>query len=103
MKNMNQFLKQAQQMQLKIGALQSELGEREIDVSAQGGMVKIKINGKLEILDLSIDRECVDPDDVEILQDMIKSTVNKAIKQSQDMVNDAMLKVTGGIKLPGIF
>lgn len=103
MKNMNQFFKQAQQMQVKINALQSELSERELEVNAQGGMVKIKINGKQEILELTLDRECIDPDDVEILQEMLKTTLNKAIKQSQDMVTDAMSKVTGGLKIPGLF
>jgi DNA-binding YbaB/EbfC family protein len=103
MKNMNQLVKQAQQMQAKMSSLQNELSTREMDILGGSGMVKIKINGKQEILELKINRECVDPEEVEVLEDLIKSAVNKAVKDSQDMVSDAMSKATGGMKLPGLF
>ncbi|MGB0453802.1 MAG: YbaB/EbfC family nucleoid-associated protein [Bacteriovoracaceae bacterium] len=102
-KNMNHLLKQAQQMQQKISTLQKELESRELEVSSGGGMVKIKINGKQEILGFSLDKECVDPNDVEMLEELIKTAVNQAVKESQDMVSGAMSKVTGGLNIPGLF
>lgn len=102
-KNMNNLLKQAQQMQLKVTALQKELESRELEVSSGGGAIKITINGKQEILNFKIDPECVDPSDVEMLEEMIKAGVNQATKESQDMVSNAMSKVTGGLNIPGLF
>ncbi len=102
-KNMNNLLKQAQQMQQKMSTLQKELETRELDISSGGGMVKIKVNGKQEILDLKLDKECVDPSDVEMLEELLKTAVNQAVKESQDMVNNAMSKVTGGMNIPGLF
>ncbi|MBL6988244.1 MAG: YbaB/EbfC family nucleoid-associated protein [Bacteriovoracaceae bacterium] len=102
-KNMNNLLKQAQQMQTKLAALQKELEVRELDTSAGGGMVKIKINGKQEIIDFKLNPECVDPSDVEMLEDLIKTAINQAVKESQDMVSNSMSKVTGGVNIPGLF
>jgi DNA-binding YbaB/EbfC family protein len=103
MANMNQMMKQAQQMQAKMGALQKELDVREFDSSTGGGMVKVKVNGKQELLSLEINPECVDPSDVEMLQDLVKSAVNQAMKDSSDTVANAMSKVTGGLNMPGLF
>ena len=103
MKNMNQLMKQAQQMQAKVTALQSELNAREIETSTGGGMVKIKINGKQEIIDIVLNPECVDPSDVDTLQDLLKTAINQAVNESQEMVNKAMSKVTGGLNIPGLF
>ncbi len=103
MKNMNNLIKQAQQMQAKMTTLQSELSEREIDVSAQGGMVKIRINGKQEIIDFKIHPEVIDLDDMASTETIIKAAFNQSIKESQDMVSNAMSKVTGGVKIPGMF
>lgn len=102
-KNMNNLLKQAQQMQQKMSTLQKELEARELDVSGGGGAIKIKINGKQEILEMKIDPECVDPSDVENLEDLMLTAVNQAVKTSQDMVSEAMSKVTGGLSIPGLF
>jgi nucleoid-associated protein EbfC len=102
-KNMNNLLRQAQQMQQKMATLQKELESRELDISSGGGMVKIKINGKQEILDISLDKECVDPTDVDMLQELVKTAVNQAVKESQDMVSGAMSKITGGVNIPGLF
>lgn len=102
-KNMNNLLKQAQQMQQKMSILQKELEAREIEVSSGGGMIKIKMNGKQEIIDLKINPECVDPSDVETLQELVMTAVNQAVKESQDMVSGAMSKVTGGMSIPGLF
>ena len=102
-KNMNNLLKQAQQMQQKVSVLQKELEAREIEVSSGGGAVVITINGKQEILKFKISPECVDPNDVEMLEELVLTGVNQAIKESQDMVSNAMSKVTGGLNIPGLF
>jgi hypothetical protein len=96
-------MKQAQQMQQKMATLQKELESRELETSSGGGMVKIRVNGKQEILNLKIDKECVDPNDVEMLEELVKTAINQAVKESQDMVSKAMGKVTGGMKIPGLF
>jgi len=103
MANMNQLLKQAQMMQQKIAVLQKELDNRELETSAGGGMIKIKINGKQEVLEIKINPECVDPSDVEILEELVKTAVNQATKESQEMVSSAMNKITGGMNIPGMF
>ena len=100
---MGNLLKQAQQMQQKISTLQKELEARELETSTGGGMIKIKINGKQEIIDIEIAKESMEDNDPEMLQEMLKTAVNQAIKESQDMVSSAMSKVTGGINIPGLF
>ena len=100
---MNGLMKQAQQMQQKMATLQKELESRELETSSGGGMIKVKITGKQEILSITIDPECVDPSDVETLQDLVLTGVNQAVKESQDMVQKAMSKVTGGLNIPGLF
>jgi nucleoid-associated protein EbfC len=102
-KNMNNMLKQAQQMQVKLSALQKELETREMDISSGGGMIKIKVNGKQELISININPECIDPKDSEMLEELVLTAVNQAIKESQDMVQNAMDKVTGGINIPGLF
>lgn len=101
--NMNNMMKQAQQMQAKLAMLQNELAEREVEASAGGGMVKVKVNGKQQLLSISINKECVDPNDVATLEELVFTAVNQAMKESQDMVQQAMSKVTGGMNIPGLF
>jgi DNA-binding YbaB/EbfC family protein len=101
--NMNNLMKQAQQMQAKLATLQNELAEREVEASAGGGMVKVKVNGKQQLLSITINKECVDPNDVSTLEELVFTAVNQAMKQSQDMVQQAMSKVTGGMNIPGLF
>lgn len=101
--NMNQMMKQAQQMQAKLASLQNELAEREVESSAGGGAVKVKVNGKQELLAIKISKEAVDPNDVETLEELVFTAVNQAMKQSQEMVSSAMSKVTGGLSIPGMF
>lgn len=100
---MNQLMKQAQQMQAKLATLQKELETREFESSTGGGMVNVKVNGKQELIDITIDKEVVDPNDVEMLQDLVKTAINQAMKESQDSVQSAMSKVTGGLSVPGLF
>lgn len=101
--NIQNMMKQAQQMQAKMASLQNELAEREIEASAGGGAVKVKVNGKQELLSIKIAVEAVDPSDVETLETLVQTAVNQAMKQSQEMVTSAMSKITGGLNLPGMF
>ena len=103
MKGMQNLMKQAQQMQQKMATLQKELEMREMETSSGGGMIKIKITGKQQIQSITINKECVDPNDVASLEELVKTAVNQAIKESQDMVSGAMSKITGGINIPGMF
>lgn len=101
--NMNKMLKQVQKMQQDMVKLQEELGERRVESTAGGGVVKVIANGKNEIISIEIKPEAVDPEDVEMLQDLITAAVNEALRQAQDMVSQEMGKLTGGMKIPGMF
>ena len=101
--NMNQILKQAQKMQDNMQKMQQELEAKEFEVSVGGGAVTVKVNGKKEVLDITIKPEVVDPDDIEMLQDLVLSAVNQALKSVDDMQANQMSKVTGGMNIPGLF
>lgn len=101
--NMNQMLKQAQQMQDKITALQADLEQREFSASVGGGAVDITINGKREVLSLNIKPEVVDPEDVEMLQDLIMSAFNEAVHKLDEVSDAEMSELTGGVSFPGLF
>lgn len=100
--NMQGIMKQAQKMQEDMQALQAELDEREYEVKAGGGVVTVKINGKLEVLSIEIDPDIVDPDDIETLSDVLVAGVNEAIKKVNETNNNEMGKVTGALNMPGI-
>ena len=102
MKNMNKLMKQAQQMQSKMTKLQEEMGEKTVEATAGGGMVKVVANGKQQVLSIQVEKEVVDPEDVEMLQDLIVAAVNEALSRSQAMVNEEMSKLTGGMNIPGM-
>ncbi len=102
MKGMGNMMKQAQQLQSKMLKMQEEMAEKTVETSAGGGMVKVVANGKQQILSLQIEKEVVDPEDVEMLQDLILSAVNEALTKSQEMVASEMSKLTGGLNIPGI-
>ncbi|MDR1773381.1 MAG: YbaB/EbfC family nucleoid-associated protein [Clostridioides sp.] len=101
--NMNQLMKQAQKMQENMQKAQEELEAKELETSVGGGAVTVKINGKKEILDIVIKPEVVDPDDIEMLQDLILSAVNQAIKSVEEVQANQMSKLTGGMNIPGLF
>ena len=101
--NMNAMLRQAQKMQEDMAALQEDLDTREYDISAGGGAVEVKINGKKEILNINIKPEIVDPDDIEMLSDILVAAVNEAIKRVEETNSTEMSKITGNIGLPGMF
>lgn len=101
--NMNAMIRQAQKMQEDMETLQADLDAREYDISAGGGVVGVKINGKREILSIDIKPEVVDPDDIETLSDLLVAAVNEAIKRVDETNNTEMQKITGGINMPGLF
>lgn len=101
--NMQQLARQAQKLQQKMAEMQEELEAREYEASAGGGMVSVKVNGKHELLGLSINPEAVDPEDVEMLEDMVMAAVNEAMRTASETTEREMSKLTGGMSMPGLF
>ena len=101
--DMNGMLKRAQKMQEDMAALQEDLDAREYEVNAGGGVVSVKITGKLEIKAIEIKPDIVDPDDIETLSDVLVAAVNEAIKKVNDTNSEEMGKITGSISMPGLF
>ena len=101
--NMQNMMRQAQQMQQNIAKMQAELEEREVETSAGGGVVKVVVTGKKVLKSIEIAPEAVDPDDVEMLQDLGLAAVNEALEKAEEMVHTEMAKVTGGMNLGGLF
>ncbi len=102
MKGMGNMMKQAQQMQAKMMKMQEELSHKTIEATSGGGMIKVIANGKQQIVSIDIEKEVVDPDDVEMLQDLILAAINDALAKSQEMVSGEMSKITGGMNIPGL-
>ncbi len=104
-KNLANIMKQAQKMQEKMGKVQEELATKSVEASSGGGMVTAKVNGKNELLSIEIDKSVVDPDDVEMLEDLVMAAVNEAFKRAQEMISEEMGKVTSGmgLNIPGLF
>jgi DNA-binding YbaB/EbfC family protein len=96
------MMKQVQQMQAKMAEMQAQLESTEIEGSAGGGMVKVVVNGKNEIRSITIDKEVVNPDDVEMLQDLIIAALNQAREKSQEIQQQQMSSITGGLNIPGL-
>ncbi len=103
MASMGKMMKQIQKMQAKMEKLQEQLGQLTVDASAGGGMVKVTANGRQEIVSIIIEKEVIDPEDPEMLQDLVLAAVNEALARSQEMVNKEMSKLTGGMQIPGLF
>jgi hypothetical protein len=102
MKGMGKMMKQAQQLQSKILKLQEEMADKTVETTSGGGMVKVVANGRQQILSIQIEKEVVDPDDVEMLQDLILAAINDALIKSQEMATQEMSKLTGGLNIPGL-
>jgi hypothetical protein len=100
--NFQNIIKQAQQMQAKMMKLQEELASRTVEASAGGGMVTAVVNGKHELVSLKVEKDVVNPDDVEMLQDLIVAAVNEAVRKAQEMAQAEMAKLTGGLQIPGL-
>lgn len=101
--NMNDMIKQAQKMQNQITTLQDDIEQREFSTSVGGGAIEVTLSGKKEIKALNIKPEVVDPEDIEMLQDLIISAVNECIKKIEDTSEEEMGAITGGVSLPGLF
>ncbi len=102
MPNMGQIMKQAQQFQSRMAKLQEELSEQTVEASAGGGMVTVVANGRQELLSIHIEQEVIDPDDAEMLQDLIMAAVNDALSRAKNMMNEEMEKLTKGLNIPGM-
>lgn len=103
MTNLQNLLKQAQRIQSQVSQMQAELGERRIEVSSGGGMVTAVVNGRQELIELTIDPQVVNPEDVEILEDLVVAAVSEALSRASELAAEEMKKVTGGMALPGLF
>ncbi len=101
--NMQQLARQAQKLQQQMTKMQEELETREYEASAGGGMVTVKVSGKKELIGIEIKPEAVDPDDVEMLQDLVLAAVNEALRTANDTMEREMSKLTGGMSMPGLF
>ena len=97
------LMKQARQMQDKMAQLQEEMAGRTVEASAGGGMVRVVANGAGEVMSVKIDPQAVDPDDVEMLEDLVRAACNEASRKGRDMMSEQMKKLTGGLPIPGLF
>lgn len=100
--NLNKMMKEAQALQAKMMKAQEELGNESVEATAGGGVVKITMSGHLQVLSVEIDPDAVDPEDVEMLQDLVQSAVNEAIQKAQQLASERMGALTGGMKIPGL-
>lgn len=103
MKNLGGLMKQAQKLQARMAEIQEELGRRTVTAQAGGGMVEATVNGRQELVSLRIDPEVANPDDIEMLQDLVTAAINEALNRSREMVAQEMSKLTGGLQIPGLF
>ncbi|KON85907.1 YbaB/EbfC family nucleoid-associated protein [Bacillus sp. CMF12] len=103
MGNMQNMMKQMQKMQKKMAQAQEELGEKRIEGTAGGGMVTVIVSGHKQVLEVNIKEEVVDPEDIEMLQDLVLAATNDALKKADDLTNDTMGQFTKGMNLPGMF
>ena len=102
MKGMGDMMKQAQKLQARMLKMQEELAEKTVESAVGGGMIKVVANGRNQVVSIRIEKEVVNPEDVEMLQDLILAAVNDALTKSQEMVATQMGKLTGGLNIPGL-
>lgn len=100
--SLSKMMKEAKKVQERIAKLQEELEGRIVEASAGGGAVQVKVNGKQQLVEIKIQKEAIDPDDIEMLEDMIMAAVNEGLKSAQEMVSEEMAKITGGLNIPGL-
>ena len=101
-KMIGDMMKQAQKMQQEMGRIQEESKKKTVEAAAGGGMVVVVANGAMEIVSIKIEKDVVNPDDIEMLQDLVVAAVNEALRRAQQMVSEDMGKVTGGMNIPGL-
>jgi DNA-binding YbaB/EbfC family protein len=102
-KGLGGMLKQAQKIQAELAKVQEEMAQKTIEASSGGGMVSVVVNGKQEVISINIEREVVNPEDIDMLQDLVLAAVNEGIRKSQEMVAEEMKRLTGGLSIPGLF
>ena len=100
--DMGKLMKQAQQIQAKMMRVQEELEGRTVEATSGGGMVTAVVNGKHELISLKIEKDVVDPEDIEMLQDLVVAAVNEGVRKAQEMAQEEMSKLTGGFRIPGL-
>ena len=103
MGNMQKMMKQMQKMQKDMAKAQEELAVKTVEGTAGGGMVTVVVNGQKEVIDVNIKPEVVDPDDIDMLQDLVLAATNDALKKMEDLTNDTMGQFTKGMNMPGLF
>jgi len=101
-KGFGNIMKEAQKLQQQLAAVQEEVAKRKVNATAGGGMVTVEANGKQELVSIKIDREVINPDDAQMLEDLVLAACNEAIRKSRDMVQQELSKLTGGLKIPGL-
>ncbi len=101
--NIGNIMKQAQQMQQKMVRLQEELAGKTVEATSGGGMVTAVVNGKNELVSLKIEKEVINPEDADMLQDLIVAAINEGIRKAHEMAAAEMSKITGGLNIPGLF
>ncbi|MCJ7772608.1 MAG: YbaB/EbfC family nucleoid-associated protein [Desulfobacterales bacterium] len=102
MKGMGNMMKQAQMLQSKMAKLQEEMAEKTVEATSGGGMVKVVANGSQRIVSIQIEKEVIDPEEADMLQDLVVAAVNDALSKSQEMVSSEISKLTGGLNIPGL-
>lgn len=102
MKGFGNVMKQAQKMQEEMAKIQEKAGDMKVSAASGGGMVAVEANGRQEIVSIKIEPEVIDPEDPEMLQDLVTAAANEALRKSKDMLKEEMAKVTGGINIPGL-
>ena len=102
MQDFGSIMKQAKKMQENVMKLQEELANKTVEASAGGGMVSVTVNGRFMVLSLKIEKEVVNPDDIEMLQDLIVAAVNEGVRKAQELAAAEMGKITGGVQIPGL-
>jgi DNA-binding YbaB/EbfC family protein len=100
--DISSLMKQAQDFQQKMGQIQEELAKKTVTSEVGGGMVKVTVNGKQELLAIQIEKEVINPDDADMLQDLIAAAVNDAMRKAREMIQAEMGRLTGGINIPGL-
>jgi len=100
--NFGDMMKQAKKMQEQIGRIQEELETKTVEAQTGGGMVRVVVNGKFNVVSIKIEKEVVNPEDVEMLEDLVAAAVNEGVRKAQEMASQEMAKITGGLGIPGL-
>jgi DNA-binding YbaB/EbfC family protein len=100
--DMGNLMKQAQEVQTKLARIQEEMAKKTVDASSGGGMVQVSVNGQFVLSSIKIDPAVVNPQEIEMLQDLIQAAVNEGVRRAREMVSEEMGKLTGGMKIPGL-